>query len=187
MAATLALEFAKRGYRVGLLDADIYGPSIPSLFNLLNVKLATTKEAHLIPVIKDKLKIMSFGFLLGDSPSVLRGPIVSNYIQQLLHRVAWQELDYLFIDMPPGTGDVQLTITQSIALHGAIIITTPHMLSLVDVSRGILMFEKVNVPILGVIENMSYFYCRDNGKKYHLFGDKATRAPTRKIWRGCIR
>ena len=115
---------------------------------------------------------MSFGFLLGDAPAVMRGPIVTRYIQQLLFQTDWGELDYLILDMPPGTGDVQLTITQSIKLTGAVIVTTHHSLSLVDTARGILMFEKVKVPILGVIENMAYFLAPDTGKKYYIFGEQ---------------
>ena len=121
---------------------------------------------------------MSFGFLLGDAPAVMRGPIVTRYIHQLLFNVAWGELDYLFIDMPPGTGDVQLTVTQSVKLTGAVIVTTRQGLSLVDVSRGILMFERVNVPILGIIENMSYFMCDSCDKKHYVFGE--TRAQFRR-------
>ncbi len=170
IAGCLALELASRGFKVGLIDADIYGPSVPTLFNLINVPMQVNEKQQLLPVLKNNLKIMSFGFLLGDSPAVMRGPIVSRYIQQLLHNTAWGELDYLFIDMPPGTGDVQLTITQSVQLSGAVIVTTPQSLSLVDVSRGILMFEKVDVPMLGIIENMSYFICDGCGKKHDIFG-----------------
>lgn len=115
---------------------------------------------------------MSFGFLLGDAPAVMRGPIVTRYIQQLLLQTDWGVLDFLILDMPPGTGDVQLTITQSVQLTGAVIVTTHHSLSLVDTARGILMFEKVNVPILGVIENMAYFLAPDSGKKYYIFGEQ---------------
>ena len=126
----------------------------------------------MIPVEHNGLKLMSFGFLLGDAPAVMRGPIVTRYIQQLLLQTDWGNLDYLILDMPPGTGDVQLTITQSVKLTGAVIVTTHHSLSLVDVSRGILMFEKVKVPILGVVENMAYFLAPDTGKKYYIFGEQ---------------
>jgi ATP-binding protein involved in chromosome partitioning len=171
MAAGLAQELAHRGFKVGLLDADIHGPSVPTLFNLSNVTMYTNAQQQLLPLESNGLKLMSFGFLLGDAPAVMRGPIVTRYIQQLLFNVAWGELDYLFIDMPPGTGDVQLTITQSVKLNGAVIVTTRQGLSLVDVSRGILMFERVNVPILGVIENMSYFLCDKCDKKHYIFGE----------------
>ena len=176
MAGALAQELAHRGYKVGLLDADIHGPSVPVLFNLQNVAIYTNDQKQLLPVDvgaygHTPLRVMSFGFLLGDAPAVMRGPIITRYIQQLLFNVAWGELDYLFIDMPPGTGDVQLTITQSVKLTGAVIVTTRQSLSLVDVSRGILMFERVNVPILGVIENMAYFSCDSCDKKHFIFGE----------------
>jgi ATP-binding protein involved in chromosome partitioning len=138
--------------------------------NLSQVEIHTNEKKQLIPLDVGRLKVMSFGFLLGDAPAVMRGPMVSRYIQQLLHFTDWGELEYLFIDMPPGTGDMQLTLTQSARLNGAVIVTTRHTLSLVDVARGILMFEKVDVPILGVIENMSYFLCDGCGKKHYIFG-----------------
>ena len=133
-------------------------------------------------VEKDDLKIMSFGFLLGDGPAVMRGPMVTNYINQILHNTAWGELDYLFVDMPPGTGDIQLTITQSVQLSGAVIVTTPQTLSLIDVTRGILMFEKVDVPILGLIENMSFFLCDNCDKKHYIFGKNTSQS---QILGGC--
>lgn len=170
VAACLALELAQRGFRVGLVDADIYGPSIPTLLSLHQAPVYANQDNQLIPVESQKLKVMSFGFLLGDGPAVLRGPLVSRYIQQMLHQTSWGQLDYLFIDMPPGTGDIQLTITQSVPLSGAVIVTTQQTLSLVDVARGILMFEAVKVPLLGIIENMSYFICDECGKKHFIFG-----------------
>ena len=174
LAASFAKELVSRGYKVGLLDADIYGPSLPTLFSLYEVTLSFNEKQQIIPEFHEGLKLMSFGFLSKEAPAVMRGPMVSNYIQQFLHKVDWGELDYLFIDMPPGTGDIQLTITQSISLAGAIIVTTPHGLSMVDVGKGILMFEKVNVPVLGIIENMSYFFCKECHRKYYLFGQEAT-------------
>lgn len=170
MAAALAQELSHRGLKTGLLDADIYGPSLPSLFQLREPQVQANEFKLLVPLEYKGLKLMSFGFLLGDAPAVMRGPIVTRYIQQLLFQTDWGELDYLILDMPPGTGDVQLTITQSIKLSGAVIVTTHHGLSLVDTVRGILMFEKVNVPVLGVIENMAYFLAPDTGKKYYIFG-----------------
>jgi len=170
IAAQLSQELANRGFKVGLVDVDIHGPSIPSLFNLKNTAVYHNEQKQIIPVEQNSLKIMSFGFLLGDAPAVMRGPIVTQYVQQILHNTAWGELDYLFIDMPPGTGDIQLTVTQTVQLNGAVIVTTPQTLSLIDVARGILMFEKVNVPILGLIENMSYFLCDECDKKHYVFG-----------------
>ncbi len=170
VAALLARGLAQKGLKVGLADADLFGPSLPALFHLNQQRVYTDDRNRLIPLMRDGLALMSFGFLLGDAPAVMRGPMVAQYVQQVLINTAWGELDYLLIDMPPGTGDVQLTITQTLRLHGAVIVTTPHNLSLVDVGRGILMFEKVNVPILGVIENMAYFVCEGCAKKHFPFG-----------------
>ncbi len=171
MAAAIARELHHQGFAVGLLDADIYGPSVPSLFQLSKVEVLSNEFKMIVPIDFQGIKLMSFGFLLGDAPAVLRGPIVTRYIQQLLLQTDWGTLDYLIIDMPPGTGDVQLTITQSVQLAGAVIVTTRQALSLVDVARGILMFEKVNVPILGIIENMAYFSCDQCHKKHYIFGE----------------
>jgi ATP-binding protein involved in chromosome partitioning len=171
-ASALALELSKRGLKTGLLDADIFGPSLPSLFQMQGAVVQTNEFKMIVPLDFKGLKLMSFGFLFGDAPAVMRGPIVTRYIQQLLFQTDWGELDYLVLDMPPGTGDVQLTITQSIKLTGALIVTTPHSLSLLDTARGILMFEKVKVPILGVIENMAYFMAPDTGKRYYIFGQQ---------------
>lgn len=175
VAANIANEIAARGFQVGLLDADIHGPSIPALFELQHTRIPLTEGKKLTPITVGNLKIMSFGFLLGDAPAVMRGPILSRYIQQLLLMTEWGQLDYLIIDMPPGTGDVQLTITQTIRLNGAVIITTPQTLSLIDVARGILMFEKVNVPILGLIENMAYFVCDHCQTQHDIFGNDSSR------------
>jgi len=171
-SCALAQELSHRGFKTGLMDADIYGPSLPSLLHLKDAQVESDEFKMLSPVDYNGLKVMSFGFLLGDAPAVMRGPIVTRYIQQLLFQTNWGELDYLILDMPPGTGDVQLTITQSIKLTGAVIVTTHHSLSLVDTARGILMFEKVKVPILGVVENMAYFVAPDSGKKYYVFGEQ---------------
>ncbi|MCA9401478.1 MAG: P-loop NTPase, partial [Candidatus Omnitrophica bacterium] len=169
IAAHLAMEMIQKGHTVGLLDADIFGPSIPALFQLQHVPLLTDERNFIKPVEHNGLKLMSFGFLLGDSPAVMRGPIVTRYIQQLLLQCAWDDLDYLFVDMPPGTGDVHITITQTIPLNGTIIVTTPQSLSIIDVTRGILMFEKMKVPILGIIENMSYIICPKCEHKHAVF------------------
>lgn len=170
VSATLASEFAAKGFKVGLLDTDLFGPSIPTLFNQHDAKIYQ-KDKMFIPHIYNGIKLMSFGFLMGDAPAIMRGPMVSGYIQQILTSVEWGELDYLFIDMPPGTGDIQLTISQTIKLDGAVIVTTRSSLSLVDVVKGILMFEKVEIPILGVVENMSHFICDNCDKEHHIFGE----------------
>lgn len=172
VAAHIALEIAQRGYRVGLLDADLYGPSIPTLFGIgPSEGVQSNHEKQLVPLERLGLKLMSFGFILKDSPAVMRGPMVSQYLMQILHNTAWGDLDYLFIDMPPGTGDIQLTLTQSVPLDGAVIVTTRQALSLVDVSRGILMFEKVKVPMLGLIENMSFVTCEHCDGRNYVFGE----------------
>lgn len=171
VSATLASEFAAKGFKVGLLDTDLFGPSLPTLFNQHDVKIYQ-KDKMFIPHEFNGIKLMSFGFLMGDSPAIMRGPMVSGYIQQILTSVEWGELDYLFIDMPPGTGDIQLTISQTIKLDGAVIVTTRSSLSLVDVVKGILMFEKVEIPILGVVENMSHFICDNCNKEHHIFGEQ---------------
>lgn len=173
ISATLASEFAAKGYKVGLLDTDLFGPSIPTLFNIKDVGVHQ-KDNMLIPREVNGIKLMSFGFLIGDAPAIMRGPMVSGYIQQVLTTTEWGELDYLFIDMPPGTGDIHLTISQTIKLDGAVIVTTRSSLSLVDVVKGILMFEKVSVPILGVVENMSHFICDGCDKVHHIFGEEST-------------
>lgn len=181
LAAQIALELVQQGKKVGLLDVDIYGPSIPSLFGIYNPKLQTNDKKQIIPIEHNGLKLMSFGFMLGDKPAVMRGPIVTRYLQQILLNCDWGELDYLLIDMPPGTGDIHITITQSIRLSGAVIITTPHNLSLIDVARGILMFEKVSIPILGVIENMAYFQIEESDKKHFVFGKPAAATLTNRF------
>ncbi len=180
VAANIARELAARGFKIGLLDADIFGPSVPTLFNIHKPEVGADEEKRIIPVEKNGMKIMSFGFFLGDSPAILRGPIVSGYIQQLLTGVRWGELDYLVIDMPPGTGDIQLTMTQTIQINGAVMVTTRQALSLVDVAKGIEMFEKVNVPMLGVVENMSYFDCDNCGKRHYIFGGDEDNIVTKK-------
>lgn len=176
VAAMLARTLNARGIATGLLDADIYGPSVPTLFNVHHPDMYTNVKEQIIPAEVDGLKLMSFAFLAGDGPTVLRGPMVSQYVQQLLHSVAWGELDYLILDLPPGTGDIQLTISQSVRIDGAVIVTTPHQLSLTDVRKGIQMFEKVNVPVLGVIENMAWFTCDQCSKKHYLFGEAGAKS-----------
>jgi len=170
VASSVAMELVRQGYRVGLLDMDIYGPSIPTLFEHHEAGLTGDDENMVVPEEFNGLKVMSFGFWLGDTPAIMRGPMVTNYVQQFLHQVNWGELDYLFLDFPPGTGDIQITITQSVQMDGAVIVTTPHVLSAADVGKAIQMFDKVSVPVLGVIENMSYFEAPDTGKRYHVFG-----------------
>ncbi|MBI2421652.1 MAG: P-loop NTPase [Candidatus Hydrogenedentes bacterium] len=170
VAAHLARAIQREGHAVGLLDADIYGPSLPTLFHVQEPEVYMRGEL-IEPVVVDGLKTMSLGYMMGDKPAVLRGPMASNYTTQILRQTDWGKLDYLIIDMPPGTGDIQLTLVQQAAIDGAIIVTTPQALSLVDVQRGILMFEKVSVPVLGIVENMAYYSCGDCGKPQFIFGD----------------
>lgn len=169
VAANLAGALQVNGAMVGLLDADVYGPSVPIMFGV-NEKPKTTPDQRIIPLEKYGLKLMSIGFLLEeDNPVIWRGPLVTQLIQQFLRNVDWGELDYLVIDLPPGTGDAQLTIVQTIPLSGAIIVTTPQDIALIDASRGLQMFNKVNVPVLGIIENMSYFLCPNCGHRTDIF------------------
>src|SRR3954469_19782433 len=170
VAANLAVGLQRTKARVGLCDCDIYGPSISLMFGSRDRPMAT-EENRIIPVEQYGLKLMSMGFLLDDtSPAILRGPMVTRYTQQFLRQVEWGELDYLVLDLPPGTGDIQLTIVQTVALSGAIIVTTPQEVALIDARKAATMFEKVNVTVLGLIENMSYFACPSDGKRYDIFG-----------------
>ena len=176
VAAMLAVNLSQQGFRVGLLDVDIFGPSVPTLFNMHEKGVESTEDEYIVPRTWKDLKVMSFGFALGDQPAVMRGPMVSGLVQQFLHQVGWGELDYLVIDFPPGTGDVQLTISQSVQLDAAVIVTTPHELSLADVRKGIQMFAKVNVPVIGVIENMAYFECSNCSERHEIFGKSGAEA-----------
>jgi len=181
IAAALAKEISQRGFKVGLFDADFFGPSVPTLFELHNAKVATAGSNNFYPIVVDGLKVVSFGFFLGEKPAVMRGPMVTNYLQQILKQIKWGVLDYLFIDMPPGTGDIQLTLSQVIQFDGAVIVTTPQALSISDVGKGIMMFDSVNVPILGVIENMAYFMCNSCNKKHYVFGEKGVEKLTERF------
>ena len=171
VAANLAVALEKTKARVGLCDCDIYGPSISLMFGSRDRPMAT-EDNRIIPIEQYNLKLMSMGFLLDDtSPAILRGPMVTRYTQQFLRQVEWGELDFLVLDLPPGTGDIQLTIVQTVALAGAIIVTTPQEVALIDARKAATMFEKVNVPVLGLIENMSYFLSPSDGKRYTIFGE----------------
>lgn len=172
-AVNLAYAMAAQGAKVGILDADIYGPSIPSLFGLENEKPITKDNKTLQPIIKDDIKMQSIGFLVpAEDATVWRGPMASQALNQLLNETDWGELDYLFVDMPPGTGDIQLTMTQKVPASGAVIITTPQDLALADAQKGIAMFNQVNLPTLGLIENMSHYICGHCGGKNHVFGQQ---------------
>ena len=179
-AINLALSLMKLDFKVGILDADIYGPSLPKLTKI-NVKPKNNGK-KIIPHNAFGLQAMSIGFLIPeDKPTIWRGPLVMSAIEQLLRDVDWQDLDILIIDMPPGTGDVHLTLSQKAQLTGAIIISTPQDLSLIDARKGLNMFKKVNVPILGIIENMSYFLCEKCETKHKIFGNGGAKSEAKKL------
>jgi ATP-binding protein involved in chromosome partitioning len=174
-ALNLALGLRDLGLRVGLLDADIYGPSVPRLTGIRE-KPELNDEKKMIPLERFGLAIMSIGFLVEeDTAMIWRGPMVMSAITQMLRDVVWGTLDVLVVDMPPGTGDAQLTLAQNVPLKGAIIISTPQDLSLIDARRGLAMFKKVNVPVLGIVENMSYFECPHCGTRSDIFGHGGAR------------
>jgi ATP-binding protein involved in chromosome partitioning len=174
-ALNLALGLRALGLRVGLLDADIYGPSVPRLTGIRE-KPDLDDHRKMIPIERFGLSIMSIGFLVEeDTAMIWRGPMVMSAITQMLRDVAWGTLDVLVVDMPPGTGDAQLTLAQNVPLKGAVIISTPQDLSLIDARRGLAMFKKVNVPVLGIIENMSYFQCPHCGTRSDIFGHGGAR------------
>jgi ATP-binding protein involved in chromosome partitioning len=180
VSANLAVSLAARGLRVGLLDADVYGPSVPRLF-ALNEK-PETKDGKLVPLEKYGLKIMSIGFMVAEeTPVIWRGAMVQSALRQMLMDVAWGELDTLVIDMPPGTGDAQLTLAQSVPMAGAVIVSTPQDLALIDARKAISMFRRVEVPILGLIENMSSFVCPHCGEKSDIFGAGGAEDEARRI------
>ena len=171
VAANLALAWARQGARVGLLDADIYGPSQPIMLGLTGQRPASPDGKRIKPLQAHGLSAMSIGFLIDpEQPMVWRGPMVTQALTQLLGDTDWGDLDYLVIDMPPGTGDIQLTLAQRVPVAGAVIVTTPQDIALADARKGLKMFEKVNVPVLGVVENMSVHVCSNCGHVEHLFG-----------------
>ena len=168
-ATNLALALKQIGCKVGLLDADIYGPSIPKMFDI-NEKPKSDGQ-KLEPIIKYDIQCMSIGFLADQqTPMIWRGPMVTSAIKTFTQKVNWKDLDFIIVDMPPGTGDTQLTFSQEIKMDGAIIVSTPQEVALLDVKRGIKMFDKLGVKILGLVDNMSYFI-GDDGKKYKIFGE----------------
>jgi len=174
-ALNLALGLRDLGLRVGLLDADIYGPSVPRLTGI-HEKPKLNDDRKMIPIERFGLSIMSIGFLVEEETAMIwRGPMVMSAITQMLRDVAWGTLDILVVDMPPGTGDAQLTLVQNVPLKGAVIISTPQDLSLIDARRGLAMFRKVNVPVLGIVENMSYFQCPECGTRSDIFGHGGAR------------
>src|SRR5256886_135142 len=170
VAANIAVALEQTKARVGLCDCDIYGPSISLMFGTRDRPMAT-EENKIVPIEQYGLRLMSMGFLLDDtSPAILRGPMVTRYTQQFLRQVEWGELDYLVLDLPPGTGDIQLTIVQTVALSGALIVTTPQEVALIYTRQAAPKCVKVNVPVLGLVENMSYFVSPTDGQRFDIFG-----------------
>jgi len=171
-AVNIAYALIAEGAKVGILDADIYGPSIPTLLGLKDEKPSSNDGKLMEPLNAHGLYAMSIGFLVDEKDAtVWRGPMASGAFNQLLNETAWPELDYLLIDMPPGTGDIQLTLAQKVPVAAAIIVTTPQDIALIDAAKGVAMFDKVQVPVLGIIENMSYHLCENCGHKSHIFGE----------------
>ncbi|MET0650186.1 MAG: Mrp/NBP35 family ATP-binding protein [Pyrinomonadaceae bacterium] len=171
VAVNLAVSLARDGARVGLLDADVYGPNVPLMLGVADVR-PTINVNKLVPLEAHGVRLMSMAVLKpGDEPMIVRGPILHGLVRQFLQDVEWGELDYLIVDMPPGTGDVQLSLAQLVPVQGAVLVTTPQEVALADVRRALRMFETVNVPVLGVVENMSYFIAPDTGTRYNIFGE----------------
>ncbi len=184
VAANLAVALSLKGLRVGLLDADIYGPSVPRLMGIAAQK-PEQMERQLRPLIAHGIKVMSMGFLVDEAtPMIWRGPMAQSALMQLLRDVAWNDgdvLDVLVIDMPPGTGDIQLTLAQKVKLAGAVIVSTPQDIALIDARKGLEMFHKVSVPVLGIVENMSYYCCPSCGHRADIFGHGGAQAEAAKL------
>ncbi len=176
IAVNLALSLGKMGASVGLVDTDIYGPSIPTMFNL-HEKPNITAQRKIIPLVKYGVQLLSMGFIVNPEEAVVwRGPMVSSAVKQFLGEAEWGELDYLVLDLPPGTGDIQLTIVQTVPLTGAVVVSTPQDVALDDARKAVAMFRKVNVPVLGIVENMAYFTPPDMPeKKYYIFGQNGAK------------
>ena len=171
VAVNLAVSLARDGARVGLMDADVYGPNVPLMLGVANARPLINVN-KLLPLEAHGIRLMSMAVLKpGDEPMIVRGPILHGLVRQFLQDVEWGELDYLIVDMPPGTGDVQLSLAQLVPVQGAVLVTTPQEVALADVRRALRMFEAVNVPVLGVVENMSYFVAADTGTRYNIFGE----------------
>nr|WP_230978903.1 Mrp/NBP35 family ATP-binding protein [Mesorhizobium composti] len=180
-AVNLALGLAANGLKVGVLDADIYGPSMPRLLGIRG--RPETKDGKILqPMQNFGLKVMSMGFLVDEeTPMIWRGPMVISALTQMLRECEWGPLDVLVVDMPPGTGDAQLTMAQQVPLAGAVIVSTPQDLALIDARKGLNMFRKVDVPLLGIVENMSYFIAPDTGKRYDIFGHGGARKEAERL------
>jgi ATP-binding protein involved in chromosome partitioning len=171
VAANLALGLAAHGLKVGLLDCDVYGPSMPLMMGVKDKPTRAADGKRLAPPVSYGIKVMSMGFLASDkTPMIWRGPMVANAVEQMLRGVEWEPLDVLVVDMPPGTGDAQLTLAQRVPLAGAVIVSTPQDIALLDARKGLNMFRQLDVPVLGIVENMSYFHCPHCGERTDVFG-----------------
>lgn len=180
IAANLALALQKIGYRVGLLDVDIYGPSLPTLLGVAG--RPSVRERRIVPLEAQGLRLMSLGFLMeDDTPVIWRGPIVTGIIRQFLRDVDWSGIDYLVVDMPPGTGDAQLALAQTVPVDGALIVTTPSDLALIDAARGLQMFKTLNIDVIGIVENMSKFVCPSCGTEHFIFGKDTVEAEAKRL------
>jgi len=180
VAVNLAIALSQLGLKVGLLDADIYGPSVPRLLNI--TEKPDSDGRVLQPIVKLGIKTMSIGFMVDtDTPMIWRGPMVQSALTQMMSDVAWAPLDVLVLDMPPGTGDAQLTIAQRVPLKGAVIVSTPQDIALIDARKGLAMFRKTQVPVLGIVENMSTFVCPECGHETHIFGHGGARATAKEL------
>ena len=180
-SVNLALALKANGFKVGLLDADIYGPSLPRLMGISG-RPQQIDNRIIVPMENYGIKVMSMGFLVDESAAMIwRGPMVQSALLQMLREVAWGDLDVLVVDMPPGTGDVQLTMAQQVPLAGAVVVSTPQDLALIDARKAITMFNKVQIPVLGIVENMSYFIAPDTGNRYDIFGHGGAKAEAERI------
>ena len=180
-AVNIAVALNKLGNKVGILDADIYGPSVPRMMNITD-KPKVNENKKLVPLEKYGIKCMSIGFLIGeDTPTIWRGPMIMKALEQMFNGVEWGELDYLIIDLPPGTGDAQITLAQSSKLSGSIIVSTPQDIALIDARKAINMFKRVDVPVLGVVENMSYFICSNCNERHEIFSNGGAKREAEKF------
>ncbi len=180
-SVNLAITLAKQGKKVGLLDADLYGPSIPMMMGI-NKRPDITSSNKIVPLEKFGIKLMSLGFLIPeDAPAIWRGPVVMQVITQFLKDVEWGEIDFLVVDLPPGTGDIQLTLVQTVPINFAIVVSTPQDISLIDAKKALAMFDKVNVPVFGIVENMSYFICPHCNKRSDIFKHGGAKAAAEKL------
>ena len=175
VSVNLALSLKEQGLKVGLLDADIYGPSIPLMLGTVGQKPSTPDNKTFNPIVTLGIELMSIGYIvLKDEATIWRGPMMSKAIEQLLFQTNWSNLDYLIIDLPPGTGDAQLTLSQKAGLTAAVLVSTPQQVSLIDVKKSLEAFRKLSIPLIGLVENMSYFICDECGSKHHILGGNNT-------------